>query len=178
MATGELLSSQYQPVQIAYYVNDIEAAAARMAASTGAGPFFVIQDIQLDWCEHRGEPCNFIHSSAYGQLGELMLELVQQEDAGPSPFRDMYEAGTEGIHHTACFVDSIDDTLAHYQRLGFPLATRAKAALGTEFAFIDTRALLGHLLEIYVPTEALTDFYYLVREASIAWDGKDLLRRL
>ena len=90
----------------------------------------------------------------------------------------MYKAGTQGIHHTACFVDSIDDTLAHYQHLGFPLATRAKAALGTEFAFIDTRELLGHLLEIYVPTKALTGFYDFVREVSIDWDGKDLLRRL
>ena len=167
---------QYKPVQIAYHVSNIKQAAERMYAMTGAGPFFVIENIELDWCELRGESGNFVHSSAYGQWGNLMLELVQQKGTGP--FRDMYDPGEEGIHHAACFVDSLDEAIAHYQELGFPLAMRARAKLGTEFAFIDTRALLGHMLEIYVPTEGLSGFYELVRGASGDWDGKDLLRSL
>jgi hypothetical protein len=165
---------QYQPVQVAYFVNDIRKAATSMASTLGAGPFYVIENIQLDWCEHRGESGDFVHSSAYGQWGNVMLELVQQEGEGDSPFRDMYQPGEEGIHHVACFVDSIEDTVAWYEQRGFPLASRAMAQQGTEFAFIDTRSLLGHMLEIYVADEALSGFYHLVKETAEGWDGKDI----
>lgn len=169
---------QYRPVQIAYLVNDIRDSAARMSAITGAGPFYVIDNIELEWSEHRNQLCNFVHSSAYGQWGDVMLELVQQEDKGPSPFRDMYGPGEEGMHHVACFVDSIDETAMLFEELGYPVATRAKAKIGTEFAFIDTRKLLGHMIEIYVPDESLSGFYDFVKEASVGWDGSDILRSL
>ena len=166
----------YKPVQIAYFVNDIREAARRMSSITGAGPFYVIENIELEWSEHRNKTCQFVHSSAYGQWGNIMMELVQQEGDGPSPFRDMYGVGEEGIHHVACFVDSIEETIRHYEEQGFPLATRAKARVGTEFAFIDTSKLLGHMLEIYVPDETLSGFYDLVKEASVDWDGSHILR--
>jgi hypothetical protein len=105
-----------------------------------------------------------------------MLELVQQEGEGPSPFRDIYKAGEEGVHHIACFVDSIDETILQYEEMGFPLATRAKAKLGTEFAFIDTSKSLGHMLEIYSPNETLSGFYNLVKEAALSWDGVNIFR--
>jgi len=169
---------QYNPVQVAYFVNDIREAASKMAAITGAGPFFILENVELQWSEHRNTPCDFVHSSAYGQWGDIMLEFVQQENDGPSAFRDMYAGGEEGIHHVACFVDSIDDTLELYEGLGYPVATRAKASLGTEFAFIDTTKLLGHMTEIYVKSDALADFYRLVREASVGWDGSNILLNL
>ncbi|MEH6591663.1 MAG: VOC family protein [Halioglobus sp.] len=168
----------YEPVQIAYFVTDIRKAAKKMAQMTGAGPFYVIDNIELEWAEHRKVPCNFVHSSAYGQWGNMMLELVQQEDDGPSPFRDMYEPGQEGIHHVACFVSSVEDTLNEYEQLGYPTAARAIAKMGTEFAFIDTSKTLGHMIEVYVNNEALAGFYNLVKEASTGWDGSDILRDL
>mgnify|MGYP000432675847 CR=1 FL=1 len=170
--------AHHKPVQVAYFVNDIRVAATAMAASTGAGPFYVIDKIELAWAEHRHTACDFVHSSAYGQWGDIMVELVQQDSVGPSPFRDMYKAGEEGIHHVACFVDSLDDSIALYEQMGYPLASRAKAKLGTEFAFIDTRKLLGHMLEIYVADETLTGFYELIKQASIDWHGRNIFLNL
>lgn len=166
----------YKPVQIAYFVTDIRAAARKMASTFGAGPFFAIDRIELDWGEHRGNPCQFLHSSAYGQWGDVMMELVQQDEEGPSPFRDLFAPGQEGLHHVACFVDSVDDTLGRYAQLGFPTAARAMSKIGTEFAFIDTTALLGHMLEIYVADETLAGFYDFVKTASQGWDGVDPVR--
>lgn len=169
---------QYRPVQIAYFVNDIRKSARNISAATGAGPFYVIENIELERCNHRGVPCDFVHSSAYGQWGDVMLELVQQEDDGPSPFRDMYGVGEEGIHHVACFVESLKVTEGQYQEMGYPLATQAKAKLGTEFSFLDTRKMLGHMIEIYVPDQNLTGFYSMVKDASTDWLGEDVVRSL
>jgi hypothetical protein len=144
---------------------------------TGAGPFFVVDNIELEWGEHRGKACSFVHSSAYGQWGDVMMELVQQDSEGPSPFRDIYGPGEEGLHHVACFVDSMDGSISRFAALGYPAAARARAMVGTEFAFIDTRKTLGHMIEIYVPDDTLSGFYNFVKEASLDWDGSDPVRK-
>ena len=164
-------------VQIAYFVANIRTSAQEMTNNFGAGPFFVSSRIELARGEHRGQEQKFLHSSAYGQWGDIMLELVQQDEEGPSPFRDMYAPGEEGIHHGAVFVDSIVQTINDYQQRGFPLAARATTLHGNvEFAFIDTRSTLGHMLEIYEPVDRLLDFYSMVKQASVDWDGKDPVR--
>lgn len=165
-------------VQVAYFVTDAREAAERMAHTFGAGPFYVIDRIELAWGEHRGSPQDFLHSSAYGQWGDVMMELVQQDREGPSPFRDMYAAGEEGIHHVATMVDSLPETYTHYAERGFELAARAETKTGTEFAFVDTVAALGHMVEVYERSEALLGFYRFVREASTGWDGEDPVRSL
>ncbi|HIG42509.1 MAG: VOC family protein [bacterium] len=167
----------YPVVQVAYFVTDIEDSARQMYQQFGAGPFFVSKEIALVSCNHRGQPCDFVHSSAFGQWGNIMLELVQQDSIGASPFRDMYAPGEEGLHHTAMFVDSIESAINHYAELDIPLATRAVTKQGkVEFAFLDATKTMGHMLEIYVGHDALTGFYTMVKDASQNWDGGQLLR--
>lgn len=166
----------YKPIQIAYFVDDIRTAATQMAKLMGAGPFFVVDKIELEWCEYRGRQSDFVHSSAYGQCGDLMMELVQQDCDNPSVFSERHSPGISGIHHLACFVDDLDQAVERYRSLGFEVAARAKAKMGTEFAFIDTTNTLGHMIEIYRADELLVDFYDAVKAVSIDWDGKDILR--
>ncbi len=61
-----------------------------MAEQFGAGPFFVRQHIALLDVVIRGRPGTFDHSSAYGQWGHVMVELVEDHGDGPSPVREMY----------------------------------------------------------------------------------------
>ena len=165
-------------VQIAYFVNDIHAAALRMHATFGAGPFHVVERIELARGEHRGRDCPFVHSSAYGQWGPIMMELVQQDVEGPSPFRDMFGPGMEGLHHVATFVDDVDEAIAHHAAAGMPLATRAWLPSGTELAFVDARATLGHMIELYAPTPDLLGFYDFIRRAADGWGGSRPVRVL
>ena len=166
----------YDIVQIAYHVADIEQAALHMSASFGAGPFFVVKNIQLQSARHRGEDCLFVHSSAYGQWGEVMLELVQQEGEGPSPFRDLYTAGQSGLHHVATMVDSLEAAYAHYAEHGIAIATEAVTTTGTTFAFLDALQPMGHFIEVYERSESLLGFYAMVRDAAEGWDRQNPLR--
>ncbi len=165
-------------VQIAYFVSDSRAAAEKMAAQHGAGPFFFVERIELAWGEHRGQAQKFLHSSAYGQWGEIMVELVQQDEEGPSPFRDMYQPGEEGIHHMAMMVNSMAESYAYCDEHGIAIAAKAATLTGTEFAFVDTVASKGHMIEIYEKSDQLTGFYDMVKQASVGWDGSDPVRSL
>ena len=168
----------YPIVQIAYFVEDIEATAHKMHAVFGAGPFYILRNIELASAKHRGVDCPFVHSSAYGQWGDIMLELVQQESVGPSPFRDLYAPGEEGIHHTATMVENLQSAYQHYEQLGYPLATQSVTQTGTEFAFMDATQSLGHFIEVYERTPQLEGFYTMVKQASENWRGAPLITEL
>ena len=166
-------------VQVAYHVTDIRRAAGDMAARFGAGPFFVNENIRLTWGEHRGQPTNFVHSSAYGQWGHLMVEFFRQEDSSTNtPYRDMFAANEEGLHHTAMMVRDMDEAFDHFESNGMPVVTRCGLRDGhtVDFAFIDACATLGHMIEIYPASDGVLGFYGMVRDAADGWNGEDPIR--
>jgi hypothetical protein len=150
-------------VQIAYFVPDVRAAAEHWSRQRGAGPFIVLENIPLTSVFYRGSPAELDHSSAYGQLGEVMVELVQQNNPGPSAFRDMFPAGQTGLHHMAQFADDLESELDYYQKQGFEIALTAKAG-ELPFAFVDTSETLGHMVELYQDCDAIRGFYAMIAE--------------
>ncbi|MBS7670516.1 VOC family protein [Croceicoccus gelatinilyticus] len=152
--------------QIAYFVPDVRKAATEHHTLYGSGPFFVAENIPLGTATHRGNPATLDHTSAYGQWGSVMVEFVQQNNAGPSAFHDMYSEGSgeSGLHHIALFVESIEDEIAHYAAAGYEVAFDALMEDGFRFAFIDTVKTHGHMIELYEPTDSLLGFYGLVAD--------------
>ncbi|MDE2597346.1 MAG: VOC family protein [Sphingomonadales bacterium] len=163
--------------QVAYFCEDIRAAATAHHRRFGSGPYFVADNIPLAASIHRGEVRPFDHSSAYGQWGEVMIEFVQQNNPGPSAMRDMYPEGSGrwGLHHVALFVDDVDAAAAQLAAEGFPTAQRSVMADGFVFAFADTVSAYGHMTELYSPLPALTGFYAMVSEAARSFRGGDLI---
>ncbi|MCL9997779.1 MAG: VOC family protein [Erythrobacter sp.] len=166
--------------QLAYKVNDLEAAAVAHHRQFGSGPFFVLRHVALASSVHRGTARPFDHSSAYGQWGSVMVELVVQHNPDDSALHDMFPwgSGREGLHHAALFVDDLEGEIARFAAEGAQLAQLSVTAGGTGFAFVDTRASLGHMLELYEPTAQLTGFYDFVAQAAQGWDGRDLVTEL
>ncbi|MEP6547114.1 MAG: VOC family protein [Gammaproteobacteria bacterium] len=167
-----------KPVQIAYHVPDPERAARGFANSFGWGPFFLLEHIALSRCLYRGAPASFDHSSAYGQAGDIMIELITQHDEAPSVLRDRYARDEVGVHHVAHFVPDLHDALNEARAAGREIALDACTATGTSFAMLDTSLELGHMLELYEPAGDLLKFYRYVRRAAQGWDGAEPLRRL
>ena len=118
----------------------------------------------------------FDHTSAYGQWGDVMVELVQDHTAGPSPVADVVGPAGEGLHHLAYFVHDLPAASASLQEAGWPEALFARTSSGQAFAFHDATATLGHMIEIYEPTPGLIGFYAMVKNAATGWDGSDPLR--
>lgn len=167
-----------RPVQIAYHVPDPCAAAVEHSRALGWGPFFVMENIALDYALHRGVARDFRHSSAYGQAGSLMVELISQVDEQPSALRDVFKRDQTGLHHVACFVPNLQDACHAYVAAGFELALQAKTCTGVEFVMVDTRNTLGHMLELYEPSEQLVSFYDFVARKAQGWTGERPVRFL
>ncbi len=162
------------PVQLAYLVADVETAAQEWTRRFGAGPFFVRHHIEVSDVLIDGRPSSFDHSSAYGQWGSMMVELV----AVHRPAQLAVTAtGVGGLHHVAYFVESFDGASEALSDRGWPRSLVATAG-STRFAFHDARAELGHLVEIYQRAPALQRFYDMVAQSAVGWDGADPLRRL
>jgi catechol 2,3-dioxygenase-like lactoylglutathione lyase family enzyme len=161
-------------VQIAYAVDDVEAAAREFARRLGAGPFFLRHHIELAVASHRGGPATFDHSSAYGQWGAVQVELVRVHTAEPAALAAVVLG--PGLHHVAWFVADIEAERSRLEALGWPEVLAAETAGGVRFAFHDARAELGHLVEIYEPAGRLLSFYAAVAAAATGWDGTDPVR--
>lgn len=164
------------PVQIAHAVPDAIAAAHRWTADLGAGPFFVNEHIELVDVTYRGRPAEFDHTSAYGQWGAIMVELVQDHGRGPSIVRDRFGPDESGLHHVAFIVDDLGDSVRHLAARGHEIAMTASTAGGTRFRFVDTMAWLGHFVELYERSDRIERFYAMVADAAEEWDGSDPLR--
>lgn len=166
--------------QVAYFVPDAVAAARAHSVAFGSGPFYVAEHIALSLSLHRGKPTPLDHTSAYGQWGEVMVEFVQQNNPGPSVFRDLYPEGGalrgQGFHHVALIVDNLKAAMAHFEAAGHDTALYAEVAPGVGFAMMDCVASLGHFVELYEPTPPLLAVYDLVRGAAQDWDGVDPIR--
>ena len=167
-----------RPVQIAYHVPDPAAAAERYAREFGWGPFFLLEHIALADVLYRGQPAEFDHSSAYGQAGDVMIELITQHNPGPSVLRDLYAPDESGLHHVAYFVPDLAAALDSFRARGNSVALEARTATGTEFAMVDVVRELGHMIELYEQEEDLAKFYAFVRRKSEQWDGGNPVRRL
>ena len=165
------------PVQIAYAVPDVDVAAARWVSDFGAGPFFIRRHIEGRNVVYRGAPAVFDHSSAYGQWGSLMVELMQDHGTGPSIVRERYGMNETGLHHMAFAVPNLDAATAHLESLGVELAMGARST-NTRYHFMDTAATLSHMVELYERSDRLENFYALVRDAAVGWTGENPVRQL
>ena len=170
-----MMSTAQGLIQTAYHVRDLDEAITRWHRLLGIGPFFVRRHIVLSEVRYRGTPTTLDISAAYVQAGPIQLELVMQHDDTPSGFRDMYAADEEGMHHMAVMPDDQPALLAHYAALGFPVTTELVTASGRGAAYVDTRPMLGHMLEIYRPGDALRALYREVADAAARWDRRQLM---
>ena len=163
------------PVQIAYAVSDIFRGVDKWIKDFGAGPFFIAEHIPIKNVIYRGQPSELDITVAYGQWGEIMIELVQDNGEGPSIIRDLYPPQKSGLHHLAYFVNDMDLVSAKLVEEGYVLAMSGQAG-ENRFQFFDAISEMGHFLEIYEPIESLKSLYERVRIASINWDGSEPLR--
>lgn len=134
--------------QQAYFVTSIDTAANAWADAFGAGPFFMVRHHRTEQFRYRGQAIEADVSYAFGYLGDMMIQFIEQHDTRPSIYRDMFAPGEQGFHHIAYLVSDFAAERQRWIAMGYPLATELYAD-GVNAAYFDTRALTGGFTEIH-----------------------------
>ena len=169
-----------QPVrQLAYFVPDVREAALHHVALFGSGPFFYHSGLK-PFCLHleREQPIEM--TIALGQWGSMMVEFIQQDNVGPSVFRDVFPAGSGrfGFHHVAVIVSDLAQATAAAEAAGYSVVARFRPDEGYDVVFLKAQAPVGHMLELYQAVEPVLGVYDFVADAAKDFDGREPLRPL
>ncbi|MEO8176345.1 MAG: VOC family protein [Sphingomicrobium sp.] len=167
-------------VQMAWVVDELEAAAERLSRAMQVGPFLMIRHIKLDDPRHRGQPQRTDFSLCLAQAGDVQIELVQQHDQTPSVYRDSFPDGPPGgiaFHHVAVIVPDVFAETARYNALGFPTASSGRFG-AIDFTYVDTSAAGGFMVEVLPGAPDMHSFFGAVRRAAEEWDGREPWREM
>lgn len=160
-------------VQNAYVVANLERACDRFNRLFGIGPFVGGGEGVLTDHVYRGEPAAPIQiRGVFVQSGDLNIELIELVSDGPSAFRDMFGGERrEGLHHSAVFAADYEGARQRFVEEGFPVASEFSFA-GRRICYVDTRPVLGHMIEIYPDLPLIRAMYAQTRDATLARPGE------
>lgn len=167
-----MISTERVLFQHAYVVNDLEESIADWHELFGAGPFAIAPHHRTDTFSYRGTSTEADVSYAFGYLGDLMIQFIQQHDDQPSIYRDMYGDGEQGFHHVAYLVSNFAAERQRLLGMGFDLACELFAD-GVNAAYFDTRALTGGFTEIHGDPPHITRVFARWRRAHADWRAGD-----
>lgn len=162
-------------IQNCYVVRDLEQACERLHKMYGIGPFLGGAEAALEEHRYRGraeEPIRI--RGVFVQSGDLNIELVQLVSKAPSAFHDMFPNMEEGFHHVAIFCEDYEKQRDAFVAEGWPVASEF-STIGKTFCYIDARDPLGHMIELYPPSDIVRRMYQVTRDAARDWDGGDLI---
>jgi len=164
-------------MQFAYTVPDLEQAVVKWSRTLGIGPFFVLDGSVLEDTRYYGVPTALALRAALSFSGSMCIELIEQRDETPSVYLDVTRARGHGFHHWALSTGEFDRELAQREAEGVRVGFSGRVTLGGRFAYLDTLAALGGMIELIEMNPAVEAFFSHLRDAAAAWNGRDLYLR-
>jgi catechol 2,3-dioxygenase-like lactoylglutathione lyase family enzyme len=160
---------QNAPDQLGYVVKDLDAAIAMWRRTMDLGPWLVFRNARMDG-EYRGQPTTVTMHVALAYLGETQLELIQQTNDAPSPYRTDAGVPLLGAHHIAWVTETLNADVERALANGLRLAFRAGNAT-TEVAYLEDPDQPGVLIE-RIQGAGMRQLIQDGIEAARRWDGR------
>lgn len=168
--------------QIGYVYENLEVGIRWQMGALGIGPWYIAESFRMPLQKYRGvETPGLDVAVAFSFLGDMMYELVVQNDPGPSVYRDTLEERGCGLHHIAYFTQEFDRESRRLLDQGYDRAFEVTTGpeLGCKrVTYFDTRAHLGVMLEVCEHTEQVAELFSRIKENCAGWDGTDPIRQL
>lgn len=162
-------------MQMGYVTPDIDKAVDFWTTVAGAGPFYYA-DYEPERQVYRGEPTHIRFRIAYGYLGDMQIEVVQQTAGGASAYTEALETAESlpagGVfHHVMMFHDGYDVLHRTYTDAGAEERYSAYVEGVGRFCYLDARHLLGSHVELVEFTADFEVACVKMRAAHLSWDG-------
>lgn len=166
-----------QIMQMAYIVDDIEAAIAWWTRDAKTGPWFLLPHFLGPDQFYRGEPSKADVAIAMAFAGHMQIELIQPLDDHPSVYRDGKAARGFGFHHVGIACDDVEAEIPAYEARGYALDFLAAVPTGGRVAYMrpPEGAAPGYV-ELIPATEGMDAHFTEFWRAAQDWDGRDPIR--
>lgn len=168
--------STNQVFQSAWVVADFEQAVATWAERYGVGPFYAVDFASGPELRYRGQPGQLAMKVAWAQAGDVQVELIAPLSDSPNVYRDLVPAGQTRFHHVCFWSDDIAADKAVLQAEGFELAMDSGDGDGARFAYFDTSAENGHMIELLQRDAGMAAMFDRIAVVARDWDGERPLR--
>ena len=164
-------------IQMGYVTPDLEASLDYWINVAGAGPFYYA-DYEPEQQMYRGQPTHISFRVAYGYLGDIHIEGIQQLSGGASAYTEalanaaVVPAG--GVfHHMLMVHDGYDRIYDSYLAAGAERCYDAFVPGVGRFCYLDARALMGCYLELVEDTTAFEAACARMQAIHADWDGSN-----
>jgi len=158
--------------QLGYVVRDLAPAVDAWSRELRVGPWTIIRNIALR-SVYRGEPSEPLIDIALGHRGQMQIELIEQRNDAPSPYRPFIDRNHYGLHHTAFLSERIDADVARAEAAGLHVACDIRMPMGGRYVYFQSDGLgPGLYIELLEATPMLRQMFSDGVAAAAAWDGR------
>lgn len=172
------MSSIFGPTrQIGYVVHNLDEALDRWLA-LGIGPFFRADHVPLEYLRVGGKQVDVDLSLAMANSGEVQIELIQQHNPEPSPYKDFLDRHGPGMQHLGFWSTNYEEDLARIQASGQRIAFEGKIVDSGCFTYFNSPFEPDTFMEVGDLTGNAALLMEHVRAAAIDWDGTHPVRPL
>lgn len=164
-------------VQIAYLVEDMDAAMAHWLREAGLGPWTCFRNIELD-ARFDGKPLKLRIHEGLAYMGDLQIQLVQSLNPAEerTPYQAYLRAGRWGVHHMAFFSEDIDADVARAMQQGFGRVCEMRDKAGYRYFYCQSGAMPDVWIEFLEVYPRLREIFATGIADAEAWDGSDPIR--
>ena len=159
--------------QMAYVVEDLDAAIDWWIKKTGVGPWFVLPSFGGEGHVYRGAPCTSNVAIAMSFAGSTNIELIQPLDNNPSVYKETIDKTGYGFHHFGVARDDIEDEVERRIARGEVMLQRAPVPTGGSVAFFEGGEGAPGFVELIPATAGMDEGFTRFWEQTQDWDGSD-----
>lgn len=134
--------------QICFVSRDLYATQRFLNDSVGVGRFRVFEDISFEDLRYRGQPAGFRVHLSLAYAGDVQIEVIQPL-AGKSLYSEFLDSGRSGLHHMGFIVEDYERAVRDFEAQGYPVVQSGRFGEATRFAYFDTEAVCGSIMEIF-----------------------------
>ncbi len=165
--------------QLGFVVRDLEAAMRHWIDVYGVGPFICMEkgtSQPAPTTYMRGKPVVVETKLAFGFMGDVQIELIEQRNDAPSPYTEFLDAGREGLQHLGFWVYDHAAAVTRLEAAGYERVYEiGLAGQDDPIIYYNSPSLYGPMLEI-VPVKWRRS-REAVRAACDEWTGGDPIIR-
>jgi len=179
MDVASFQSTRKRVLHTSFVVKDIYESIQGFLDLYGIGPWFVFEHYPMKDLKYRGSPAALDFTVAVAYSGGMAVELIQQNDDGPSAYKDVVSERGYGFHHFALASYDFDRDLAHYRQHGLAVVNEGASPAdhgGGRAAYVDTSAKLFGMTELMEIVPELASALTEMQATAANWDGTDPIR--